>query len=248
VVTGYPVRSEILAAERAEAAVALGLDPGRPTVLVAAGSRGARTISEAVKAGVPQLIREVPRLQLIISTGQEYYEDVRSSLAASGVADELSERVRIYPYIHRMDHAYACADLVLSRAGGSTHELLARGLPAILVPSPNVAYDQQRDNALSLTAIGAAILIEDRELTGKRFADVLSELLNSPGRPSPPRPGSVMRVPPSQLGSPSSLVVDGPLIPPDETSPSPSISQVLRRALPCGRVVTSFRPDTYDGS
>jgi UDP-N-acetylglucosamine--N-acetylmuramyl-(pentapeptide) pyrophosphoryl-undecaprenol N-acetylglucosamine transferase len=183
VITGYPVRPEILTADRSEAAQALGLDKDRCTLLVAAGSRGARTISEAVKSGLPALMRQLPELQVIISTGPDYYEDVRSTLDKAGLLpDTAKPRLVVYPYIHRMDHAYACADLVLCRAGGSTHELLARGLPSILVPSPNVAYDQQSDNARSLAALGAALIVEDRELTGERFASVLGELLQSPAR------------------------------------------------------------------
>jgi UDP-N-acetylglucosamine--N-acetylmuramyl-(pentapeptide) pyrophosphoryl-undecaprenol N-acetylglucosamine transferase len=185
VVTGYPVRPEILAATREQSAQALGLDPARPTLLVAAGSRGARTISEAVKAGLPKLLRRVPRLQVVVSTGQAYYDDVNSALTAAGVVSggaDSKYRLLVYPYIHRMDYAYACADLVLCRAGGSTHELLARGLPSVLVPSPNVAYDQQADNARTLKRLGAAVVVEDRELTGDRFAQLVAELILDPER------------------------------------------------------------------
>lgn len=182
IATGYPVRPEILAAKREPSAQAMGLDPALPTLLVMAGSRGALTVSEAVKTGIPKLLAELPRLQVVLSTGEAYYADVMSALAAAGALDRDSRRLLVFPYIHRIDQAYACADLVLCRAGGSTHELLARGLPAILVPSPNVAYDQQSDNARLLHRLGAAVIVPDQELNGDLLAREVAGLLADPSR------------------------------------------------------------------
>lgn len=182
ITTGYPVRPEILAAERESSAQALGLDPALPTLLVMAGSRGALTVSEAAKVGIPKLLGEWPDLQVVLSTGQAYYADVTSALAAADSFERHSRRLLVFPYIHRMDQAYACADLVLCRAGGSTHELLALGLPAILVPSPNVAYDQQSDNARLLHELGAAVVVPDQELDGERLAREVAGLLADPNR------------------------------------------------------------------
>ncbi len=199
VFTGYPVRPEILASARAEGAAAFGLNPSRPTLLVVGGSRGALTINEAVKSGLPLLRARMPHLQVIVSTGQAYYDDVRESLKGQGidVGDALHHPIveapfrvagtacdcgiLVLPYIHAMHHAYAAADLVLCRAGGSTHELTARGLPAIVVPSPNVAYDQQTDNARILGDAGAARVVTDAELDGPRLAELVVEMLTKPG-------------------------------------------------------------------
>lgn len=182
VFTGYPVRREITETSREDGAGSFGFRPDRPTLLVAGGSRGARTLNEAVKAGLPLLLSAMPHLQVLVSTGQAYYDDVRSALAAGGpAADALrAGRLLLFPYIHNMPQAYAACDLVLCRAGGSVHELTARGLPAILVPSPNVAYDQQSDNARVLSAAGAAQVVQDRELDGRRFSELVLALLREP--------------------------------------------------------------------
>ena len=180
VFTGYPVRPAILASTRAAGATALGLDPGKPTLLIVSGSRGALTINQAVKEGLPPLLRALPGLQVIVSTGQAYYEDVRASLIASGL-DLSGGALVVQPYLHAMHHAYAAADLVVGRAGGATHELTARGLPAILVPSPNVAYDQQTDNARILAEAGAARLVSDGAFTGEALAEAVAALLRDQG-------------------------------------------------------------------
>jgi len=179
--TGYPVRPEIVAATRPEGQRALGIQAGRPTLLVVGGSRGARSLNEAVKAGFPLLFERLPHLQALVSTGSAYYEDVVASLEETGLLPSPGRRLQVFPYIHEMRLAYAAADLVLCRAGGSVHELTARGLPAILVPSPNVAYDQQMDNAMVMVRGGAARLLRDDELTGESLASVVTELLTTPG-------------------------------------------------------------------
>ena len=187
--TGYPVRREILAADRKAAAAALDLDPERPTLLIAGGSRGARTINEAVKSGLAALLARLPHLQVVASTGGAYFADVQAALADQGLvgaagddAKAVGRQVRLFGYIHAMHHAYAAADLVFCRAGGSIHELAARGLPGVLVPSPNVAYDQQTENARVLAEAGAALVLPDNALDDQTLAQVVAPLLTEPGR------------------------------------------------------------------
>lgn len=180
--TGYPVRRLITEATREQGARSFGFRPDHPTLLVVGGSRGARTLNEAAKSGLPWLLSQMPCLQVLVSTGEAYYEEVRSALAAQGPAGDALQagRLQVFAYIHDMPHAYAASDLVLCRSGGSVHELTARGLPAILVPSPNVAYDQQSDNARVLSRAGAARLVEDRELDGRRFGELVFRVFSEP--------------------------------------------------------------------
>jgi UDP-N-acetylglucosamine--N-acetylmuramyl-(pentapeptide) pyrophosphoryl-undecaprenol N-acetylglucosamine transferase len=178
--TGYPVRQQIVAATRAEGARRLGLDPDRQTLLVVGGSLGARTINHAAATGLPALVASLPELQVIVSAGQEYHQALERSLADAGLLAQ--GRVLVFAFIHDIEHAFAAADLVISRAGGSIHELLARGLPSILVPSPNVAYDQQTENARILERAGAALLVPDRELTGSAMASTAGKLLGDATR------------------------------------------------------------------
>lgn len=161
VMTGNPVRAAITAvtATPAEAKKALGFDPGRPLVLSVGGSLGARTVNEAISAAIPQI--EKAGAQLLWQTGKLY-------------ADECSAKAQGHPDVHAsafiddMAMAYRAADLVVSRAGaGTISELELVGAPVILIPSPNVAEDHQRKNALALVDKGAAVMIEDAEATDK---------------------------------------------------------------------------------
>lgn len=170
VMTGNPVRAAITAvtATPAEAKKALGFDPGRPLVLSVGGSLGARTVNEAISAAIPQI--EKAGAQLLWQTGKLY-------------ADECSAKAQGHPDVHAsafiddMAMAYRAADLVVSRAGaGTISELELVGAPVILIPSPNVAEDHQRKNALALVVKGAAVMIEDAEATAK-LGDELERLL-----------------------------------------------------------------------
>ena len=166
VMTGNPVRAAITAvtATPAEAKKALGFDPGRPLVLSVGGSLGARTVNEAISAAIPQI--EKAGAQLLWQTGKLY-------------ADECSAKAQGHPDVHAsafiddMAMAYRAADLVVSRAGaGTISELELVGAPVILIPSPNVAEDHQRKNALALVDKGAAVMIEDAEATAKLGAEL----------------------------------------------------------------------------
>lgn len=159
--TGNPVRAALLNCNLspAEARKALGFDPGRPLVLVVGGSLGARTINEAMAAALPGLLDG--NTQILWQTGKNGAETGRA--ATEGRAD-----VKATPFISDMATAYRAADLVVSRAGaGTISELQLLGKPAILVPSPNVAEDHQRKNALALADRGAAEMILDNEAVDK---------------------------------------------------------------------------------
>lgn len=164
ILTGNPVRSALLSVEmsQADAKRALGFDPERPLVLVIGGSLGARTINEAMAAGLDTLLDG--NTQIMWQTG-------RSGEEIGKKAVEERKDVIATPFISDMATAYRAADLVVSRAGaGTISELQLLGKATILVPSPNVAEDHQRKNALALADRGAARMILDAdapaELTG----------------------------------------------------------------------------------
>jgi len=177
VVTGNPTRPELLEAGTAAARRELGLDPDRPVVLITSGSRGARSIN---RAAVEWIAAGPVPAQVLLSTGHGYHAEVVRGLSAAGLdARALAERgVTVVPYIDRMDLALAAATLAVTRAGALTiAELTVRGVPAILVPSPNVTHDHQRRNAEVLQRAGAAVLLPDAELSGDRLGRLVSELL-----------------------------------------------------------------------
>lgn len=178
-VTGNPVRASVLAASREEARSALGLSAGEVLVLAFMGSRGSATVNRALVAAAAAL-EGTPRLRLLVATGQAHWAHVVGELGRAGVlgarrddppeARTARENSTFVPYLFDMDRALAAADLVVCRAGAITlAEVTARGLPAVLIPSPHVTHGHQEANAAVLGAAGAAEIIAERDLTGRRL-------------------------------------------------------------------------------
>ena len=180
VVTGNPLRNEILSRSREEGAGNLGLDPLKRYFLIFGGSRGARSINRAVMEAYPQLL-EIPGLNIIHITGKEGYSTVREYLSQQGLEEE--DRIRIFDYLEGIADALALADLVLSRAGAlGLAEILACGIPSVLVPYPHAAEGHQQKNASSLERAGAARVIADHRLDGERLAETVGALFGSEKR------------------------------------------------------------------
>lgn len=181
-VTGNPVRPEVLQADREEARRRLGIPPAARVVLVTGGSRGAERINRATLE-LAAAVMERPDTVLLWASGERYHAQVRAQLAArlgaAGAAGTGGERVRLFPYLDDMATAYAAADLYVGRAGATTlAEITARGLPALLVPSPHVAHHEQDHNARVLERAGAARVIPDGELSGRRLVQAVLALLD----------------------------------------------------------------------
>jgi len=171
-VSGNPVRSYILSGDRDEALREFGLTPGRPTVFVFGGSRGAHRINEAALDAMRRLKGRVD-VQMILQTGREDYE------WAKGVVEKEQLAIKVMPFLQRIHQAYAAADLVVCRSGAMTlAEIAVNGTPAILVPYPHAAHDHQVVNASNLVDRGAAAMIPDRELNGERLAKEIAHWLS----------------------------------------------------------------------
>jgi UDP-N-acetylglucosamine--N-acetylmuramyl-(pentapeptide) pyrophosphoryl-undecaprenol N-acetylglucosamine transferase len=154
-VTGNPVRYNIAHAKisRAEAIKNFGLDPLKTTVLSIGGSLGAKSINEAITAGLLQFGKN--DLQLIWQTGEPYAAKAKAASAENKL-------VFTEVFITKMETAYAAADLIVSRAGAmAIAEIAVVKKPVILVPYPFAAEDHQTVNGLYLADRGAAILIKD---------------------------------------------------------------------------------------
>ncbi len=163
IVTGYPVRPELreaAAMSKDEALAQFDLLPGRPTLFVFGGSRGAQAINRALMSILPALLAQV---QVIHISGTLTWPEVEANLA--NLSEEQMVYYRPYPYLHeRMGAAFRAADLVLARAGASMlGEGPAFGLPAILVPLA-WAWRYQKVNADFLTERGAAVQLTDETL------------------------------------------------------------------------------------
>lgn len=172
--TGNPVRKDLLdnTVSQADAKKALGYDPTRPLVLIVGGSLGARTINESVAASLDSLTEG--GVQLLWQTGKTYANNAAVTKASE------TEGVIATPFISDMATAYRAADIVVSRAGaGSISELQLLEKATILIPSPNVAEDHQRKNAMALVDRNAAIMIPDDQCRD-RLADEVRKLIANP--------------------------------------------------------------------
>lgn len=180
VFTGNPVRMEVLKAEREASRKALGLD-SRPLVLSFGGSLGAAAINRAAAYMLGESAKE-KQFQHIHGYGQ-HDEGFLNNAHAAGVKEEENPQIRMLDYIHNMPECLAAADLVIGRAGAITlTEIEATGKCSILIPSPNVAENHQFHNAMALVSRDAAVLIEEKDLTGEKLWATVKEILSVPGR------------------------------------------------------------------
>lgn len=180
VYTGNPVRKDILTGTREHGRALLGLDPDKFTLLVAGGSRGARTINNAM-IEVHRYFRDSEDIQILHVTGDHEYDRVVSQLEGIDGKGRYGAGSHIITYLHHMPEALAAADLAVYRAGAvGLAELTVRGLPAILIPYPYAAEDHQRYNAQALVMCGAAKMILDKMLNGHELLDEIIHLKNDP--------------------------------------------------------------------
>lgn len=170
-VAGNPVRAEFFAIAPASAAA-----PGR-RVLVLGGSQGAHAINVAMAAAAPALVQRVAGATLVHQTGERDLQSMRDAYRQAGLA------VRTEPFLDGVAAEIATADVVVSRAGATTlAELAAAGRAAVLIPFPAATDDHQRKNAQVLANAGAAVLIDQRDLTADRLADAAVSIVTDDAR------------------------------------------------------------------
>ena len=179
VVTGNPVRPEILATKHDEAKSRLGLDDSRPIILSFGGSLGAKCINEAMAELIARSARD-GRYHHIHAYGQQgtWMPDL---LKEKGVDPDKYDNLDIRQYIDNMNDCLAACDLVVSRAGAITlSEIQAKGRPAVLIPSPFVTENHQFHNAMSMVNKRAAMIIEQKDLTGEKLIETVDSMLSDP--------------------------------------------------------------------
>ncbi|MBQ6625991.1 MAG: undecaprenyldiphospho-muramoylpentapeptide beta-N-acetylglucosaminyltransferase [Ruminococcus sp.] len=176
VVTGNPIREEILKVDKDEARKALGLDE-RPVILSFGGSLGARCINEAVADLVVRSAKD-QKFQHIHAYGQQgtWFPEL---VKEKGVIIEEYKNLDIRQYIDDMPLCLAACDLVISRAGAITlSEVQAKGKPAVLIPSPYVAENHQFHNAMALVNKNAASVIEEKDLNSEKLIEAVDNMVS----------------------------------------------------------------------
>ncbi len=172
--TGNPRASEVSALGREEGRRHFNLDPGEKTILIYGGSRGALRLNQVITAYLKDSY--LPEgVNLIYVTGDIYYDEVMEEIG------KVPARVLLYSYLSEMPQALAAADLAVTRSGATTlAEITALGVPAILIPSPNVVDNHQYYNARMLSDRGAAVLIEEKDLDHHRLKEEIDRLIGEP--------------------------------------------------------------------
>lgn len=174
VLTGNPIRREVLIADRQLAREKLGINQDTPMVVVFGGSRGAQNINEAV---VDMVLNHYTGTEcnLIFAPGEAQFESISERLGTSR-----EPALSIVPYIYDMGNVMAAADLLICRAGAITiSEVSALGVPSIIIPSPYVTANHQEYNARALEKNGAAVVILEKDLNGDLLYQQMTDLLKN---------------------------------------------------------------------
>lgn len=180
VVVGNPVRAEIYTQDRTSARQALGLSADRIMILSFGGSLGAQRVNEVV-ADLAQWELEQKNFYHIHATGSIEKDDFAKLSAQKKIDGD--PRFVIREYIDDMPRLLAAADLVISRAGALTlAEIAAMGRASVLIPSPNVAENHQYHNAMQLQKLGAAVVVEEKNLTGEKLIEIVDGLTRDPAK------------------------------------------------------------------
>jgi len=174
VTTGNPRASEVSEIGRLEGCRYFSLDPGEKNILIYGGSRGALKLNQVIIAYLNENF--LPEgVNLIYVTGDIYYQQVFTEL------EQQLNRVKLFSYLTEMPEAMAAADLAVTRSGATTlAELTALGVPALLIPSPNVVNNHQYYNARILSDAGAAVLIEEKDFDHFRLQTEINRLITEP--------------------------------------------------------------------
>ena len=172
VLTGNPVRKEILLARKNIARRNLGISEDKKMVLCYGGSGGSKEINDAMKLVIENMVKE--DIAFIFATGKYYYEEFVKSIDYLN----LKPYQKVVPYLEDMANALAASDLVIGSAGAiSLAEITALGKPSIIIPKAYTAENHQEYNAKSIESKGAGIAILEKDLTPKTLNETVFRVL-----------------------------------------------------------------------
>lgn len=175
-VIGNPVKEEFLKITKEEARRKLGIAPDEAYVLSYGGSLGARRIND-IFIDLARLAAPENAMTLYHGAARDY------ARVCDALKDIVNPKIQVKEYIYDMPLRMAAADLVIARSGAMTlTELAALGKPSVLIPSPNVTENHQFYNAKTYADAGAAILLEEADLTGEILYATLCDLVFDRGR------------------------------------------------------------------
>jgi len=179
ILTGNPIRKEILEGVKEKSNELFNLSGERPVILILGGSQGAQKINDVLLIILPEMLKE---FEIIHQCGEKNFKQVKAE-ANTVIPEELRKYYHIFPFLREseMAHAYQVSDIIISRAGsGSIFEIAAAGKPSILIPLKTAAQNHQIKNAYQYARLGAAIVIEEENLTAHFFLKKINYLIAHP--------------------------------------------------------------------
>ncbi len=173
VLSGNPIRSDILHGDRTRAQRFFGLRENLPVVLVFGGSQGAQNVNALLSESLGEILE---KHQIIHVCGKNNFEEIEKRLDGMNIPNK--HRYKVYPYLdEEMKDAFALSDFVVSRAGAnSLSEIIALGKPSLIIPLPSAANNHQYLNAKYFADQGIILLAEEKDLDGVKLLEKLSEL------------------------------------------------------------------------
>lgn len=176
--TGNPLRREIKYPIKEGAHKFLNFDPIKPVIFILGGSQGSVKINEAVLEILPELLE---KYQVIHQVGQANYEDIKMRLNVILENEELKKSYKLFPYLNNtaMQMAAGAADLIISRAGSTIFEIAYWQIPSIIIPIPEDVSHDQAINAYTYGRSGAAVIMEEGNLTPTILLSEINNLLGN---------------------------------------------------------------------
>jgi len=172
VLTGNPVRKEILQSRKLTSRKKLGISEDKKMVLCYGGSGGSEEINDAMRLVIKNMVKE--DIAFIFATGKLYYDEFIESLGEVS----LKPYQRVMPYLDNMADGLSASDIVIGSAGAiSLAEITALGKPSIIIPKAYTAENHQEYNAKSIESQGAGIAILEKDLTPEKLNEVVFKLL-----------------------------------------------------------------------
>ena len=182
-VTGTPVRGDFFRLTKKEAKAQLGMDDGRPLIVSFWGSLGAREMNRQMAEFLALEARSGIPFHHVHGAGKVGCIHMAEYLKDADIDLDRAPGLEVREYIQDMGVMMRAADLVICRAGASTiSELTALGVPAIIVPSPNVTHNHQESNARVLANGGGAEMILEKDSSGRLLYDTARRILEDPDR------------------------------------------------------------------
>ncbi len=177
-VTGTPVRGDFFRLTKREAKRKLGVDDGRPLVVSFFGSLGAAEMNREMAQFLALEVKSALPFHHVHGAGALGCQRMGEYLREAGADLSRTPELEVREYIENMAELMRAADLVICRAGASTiSELTALGVPAIIVPSPNVTHNHQESNARVLADAGGAVMLLEKDSSGQTLYDTACGIL-----------------------------------------------------------------------